>query len=115
MKRICTVCSATLIVACILCTALIAMPSLASAKAKVVEVEGMSFNANASMGDNLRLLTGKKVYVSLKSGSSFAGTIKKVGNNLLHLEKLEGKDFFDALILIKDISAVDARFRAYQR
>jgi hypothetical protein len=51
------------------------------------------------------------VVVTLNSGKTFTGNVKDVGNHLLHLEKLEGKEYFDALIVIQDISAVDTRFR----
>ena len=87
----------------------------AEAKAKVVVIEGMSYNVNSSLADNLKSFIGKKVYVTLGSGKTFAGFVKEVGNHLIHLEKLDGKDFFDALIRIENISAIDARFRKSQR
>jgi hypothetical protein len=34
-----------------------------------------------------------------------------VGDHFLHLERLAGRDFYDALVRIEDISAVEARFR----
>jgi hypothetical protein len=39
------------------------------------------------------------------------GYVKSVGSGLLHLEKLAGKDFYDALLRIEDISAIEAKFR----
>ncbi len=87
----------------------------AAVMAKSVAIEGISYNVNATMTDNLKLLVGKKVHISLDSGATFAGTVKKVGQHLLHLEKLEGKDFYDALIRLKDITAIDTRFREFQR
>jgi hypothetical protein len=91
------------------------LPAVVGAKAEVVAIEGMSYNVNSSLADNLKSLIGKKVYVTLDSGKTFAGFIKEVGNHLIHLEKLDGKDFYDALIRIEDISTVDARFRKSQR
>ena len=90
-------------------------PSNVGAKTKVVEIEGMSYNAESSMADNLKALTGKKVYVSLGSGQTLAGSVKSVGSHLMHLEKIEGKDYFDALIRIDSIVAIDTRFREVQR
>ena len=87
----------------------------AKAKAKVVSIEGISYNVNISLEDNLKSLIGKKVYVSLDSGKTLAGFIKAVGNHLIHLEKLDGKDFFDSLIRIENICAIDVRFREFQR
>jgi hypothetical protein len=85
------------------------------AKAKIVAIEGISYNVNFSLAHNLKSLIGKKVSVTLNSGNTFTGVVKDVGNHLIHLEKLAGKDFFDALIRIENISAIDARFRNYQR
>jgi hypothetical protein len=102
-------------VALVFCVAVITLPATAMAGAKVAAIEGMAYNVGASLQDNLKSLVGKKVYVTLDSGKTFAGIVKEVGNNFVHLEKLDGKDFFDALIRIEDISAVDAKFRDFQR
>ena len=82
---------------------------------KVVAIEGMSYNVNSSLADNLKALTGKKVSVTVISGKTFSGVVKDVGVHLIHLEKLEGKEYFDALIRIENISAIEAMFRNYQR
>ena len=100
------------LVLAVLFTVTLVMPSLeAAAETKLVPIEGVSYNVNASLQDNLKTLIGKKVYVTLNSGKTFAGTVKVVGDHLMHLEKLDGKDYFDALIRIEDISAIDTRFR----
>ncbi len=80
-------------------------------EAGVVPLDGMQYNVNISIEDNLKSLAGKRVYVTLDSGKTFTGTVKEVGNHLLWLEKLEGKEFFDALIRINTITAIDTRFR----
>jgi small nuclear ribonucleoprotein (snRNP)-like protein len=90
-------------------------PTDVEAKANVVSIEGISYNVDSSMVDNLKSLVGKKVYVTLDSGKTFTGYVKKVGNHLMHLEKLDRKDYFDALIRIENISAIDTRFRDIQR
>jgi hypothetical protein len=89
--------------------------AVAGAATNLVAVEGVSYNVNASLADNLTALLGKKVYVTLESGKTFTGFVKAVGNHLLHLEKLAGKDYFDALIQIDSISAIDTRFREVKR
>ena len=90
-------------------------PPNVGAMTKVVEIEGVSYNAESSMADNLKALVGKKVNVSLGSGQTLAGMVKAVGNHLLHLEKIESKEYFDALIRIDNIVAIDVRFREVQR
>jgi len=79
--------------------------------AETVAVQGVAYNAAASLKDNLKSLTGKDIYVSLRSGKVYQGRVKSVGDHLLHLEKIVGKEFYDALIRIDDISAIEARFR----
>ena len=76
--------------------------------------EAISYNVNSSLADNLKSLIGKKVYVSLDSGTTLAGFVKEVGNDLMQLEKLDGKDYFDALLKIENIIAIDTRFRGFQ-
>ena len=85
-------------------------PSEALAR-NVVAVEGAKFDTSVSLADNLKNYMGKDVYVHLKSGKVLQGNVKAVGSNLVHLEKLAGKDFYDALIRIDEITAMEARFR----
>jgi hypothetical protein len=90
-------------------------PATARAASNLVAVEGVSYNVDASLADNLTALIGKRVYVTLASGKTLTGFVKAVGNHLLHLEKLASKDYFDALIRIERISAIDTRFREVKR
>ena len=87
----------------------------AKAKQKVVAIKGMSYNVNSSLSDNLKALVGKKVSVTIASGKTLTGFVKEVGIHLIHMEKIEGKDYFDALIRMENIIAVEAMFRIYQR
>ncbi len=81
------------------------------AQKKVTDLEGMQFNTGASLSDNMKAFTGKDVYVHLRSGKTFQGYVKAVGNGLLHLEKLASREFYDALIRLEDISAIEVKFR----
>lgn len=91
------------------------LPASVDADSKVAAIEGMSDNVDLSFTDNLKRLTGKRVYVTLDSGKTLSGVVEAVGTHLIHLEKLDGKEYFDALIRIENISAMDARFWDYQR
>ena len=115
MKRSKMVGSVGLALTILFIITILMLPTEAVAKPKVVAIEGISYNVNSSLADNLKSLMGKKVYVTLDSGKTFSGFVKEVGNHLMHLEKLEGKDHFDALIRIENISAIDTRFRELQR
>ncbi len=108
--------SVGLVLSTLLCAAmLIFLTQSAQAKTKVAAIEGMKYNINSSMTDNLRALIGKKIYVNLDSGKSYAGIVREVGNHLIHLEKLEGKEYFDALIRIENVDSINTMFRKIQR
>ena len=85
------------------------------AGAKVVTIEGVSYDVNAAVRDNLKSLVGKKIKVMLVSGSTVSGLVKDVGNHLVHVEKLDGSNFFDALIRIDNITAISTQFRQFKR
>ncbi len=85
------------------------------AATKTVPIDGMYYTINASMMDNLNTLTGKKVTVILDGGKSLTGIVKSVDGHLIHLEKIERKEFFDSLIRIESIQAIEAQFRKIQR
>ena len=85
------------------------------AAASVVAIEGVAYKVQLSLTDNLKLFVGKRINVTLTSGSSFEGTVKDVGQDLLHLEKLNEADFNDALIKIDAIVAIDTKFRDFKK
>jgi len=78
---------------------------------KVTDLERVKFDLGSSLADNIKAFAGKDIFIHLKSGKTMQGYVKSVGNGLLHLEKLTGKDFYDALVKIEDISAIEAKFR----
>ena len=94
---------------------LLTMPGTVQAQPKGMAIEGIGYNVNASMAENLKSLSGKKVSVTLDSGKTITGVIKAIGDHLLHVEKIEGREYFDALIRMESIGAIDTRFRTEQR
>jgi hypothetical protein len=82
---------------------------------EIIAVEGAHYTINASMMQNLNGLMGKTVVISLNNGKNLTGVVKNVGDHLVHLEKLRGKEFYDALVRISDIQAIETRFRQYKR
>jgi hypothetical protein len=84
----------------------------ASAEAKKpAPVEGAMFDTSFPLKENLKTFMGKDVHLLLRSGQTVQGYLKSVGDHFVHLEKLAGRDFYDALVRMEDISAVEARFR----
>jgi len=115
MKKVKMLSSMGIVLGILISAAFLSLPAEVEAKANVVPIEGMTYNANVSLTDNLKSFIGKRVSVTLTSGQTFTGIVKEVGNHLVHLEKLDGKDFFDALVRLENISAIEARFREFQR
>lgn len=101
---------ATVVAAVMLFAFCLVLPGMSVAKSPT-PIEGVSFNVGISMQGNLKSLVGKDVYIHLRSGDTLQGYVKAVGDNQVHLEKLAGKDFYDALIRLEDISAVEVKFR----
>lgn len=85
------------------------------AGSKTIPVEDMRYNTNTSIHDNLALLKEKRVTLTLDGGKVITGIVKSIGGDLVHLKKIERKEYYDALIRIKNIQAIEARFRTLQR
>lgn len=49
---------------------------------------------------------GKRVAIRLNGDSDIEGTVTAVGADTVHISKLSGKDFYDAVISIGKINAV---------
>ena len=71
----------------------------------------VQLNSGISLADNLTALKGKTVTIFLSSGQIMTGIVKDVNANVLHLEKISEKEFYDALIRVDMISAIEARVR----
>jgi hypothetical protein len=69
------------------------------------------FDVNTSMADNLVALKGKSVTITLSPGQSITGIVEDVKGNLLHLSKMSQREFYDALISIDHISAIEMKVR----
>ena len=54
---------------------------------------------------------GAKVTLRLGSGDELGGTVKSVGDRVVHLSEITGKEFFDAAVDIDKVSAVMVRTR----
>ena len=66
---------------------------------------------DAALNGPLKDRVGKKVSVVLKSGTELTGKVANVGNDTVTLSELSGKEYFDAVIDLDDISAVEYRAR----
>lgn len=55
--------------------------------------------------------TGKRVSVKTDSCEAMEGTVEKVGDQLVHISRLSGKDFYDAVVRIDRINSVVIRVK----
>jgi hypothetical protein len=63
-------------------------------------------SAAATVKDVLAENINKRVIVRMDTGENLEGTVSKVGDSLVHLSKIAGKDFYDAVVRIDKIGAV---------
>jgi len=70
-------------------------------------------NASQTVRDNLVRLQqgGKRVELTLKNGKSYAGKLGAVGDHAVVVTEITGREFFDAYVVLDDISAVEVRAR----
>jgi hypothetical protein len=71
------------------------------------------FDAADDLLDALAKLKNSKqrVEISLRSGKTYSGFVGDVAVNFVIVTELASKEFYDALVRIEDISAVEARVR----
>jgi len=77
----------------------------------VIAEERSEFNALLSIKENLLVGVGKRISVRTESGDTIDGTIAKVGDHNVHIAKLAGKDFYDAIVRIDKIESLTFRAR----
>lgn len=65
----------------------------------------------ATVKDILSENIGRRVIVRLDAGENLEGTVHKVGDGLVHLSKISGRDFYDATVRVDRISAVIFKVR----
>ena len=69
----------------------------------------VGFAADDTAASVLKRQAGQRVELRLKSGEKIAGKVEAVGDKTVHLSALTGQDFFDAVVLLEDVSAVVIR------
>lgn len=73
----------------------------------------MELKAAASITETLKTAETEKqrVEIYLRNGAKFEGTVQSISNYNVVLAKLSGREFYDAIIKIDEISAIVARAR----
>ena len=65
----------------------------------------------ATVRDVLLENIGKRVSVRMDTGDNLEGIVSKVGDNLVHLSKISGRDFYDAAVRIEKVNTVIFKVR----
>ncbi len=73
---------------------------------------GLAPTPGDSIQTVLKRQVGNKVELRLESGSSIAGKVESVGESTVFLSNLAGAEFYEAIVVLDDISAVVARSAA---
>ena len=63
---------------------------------------------SAVLGD----LTGKTVVLHLRNGEKLTGKLSVAGGKTVQLSELSGREFYDAVIPVESIDAVEVRARS---
>jgi len=73
----------------------------------------VNFNASQTIKDNLAQAGQEngEVTLHLRNGMSLSGMVGEVSDHAVVLAQLTGKEFYDALVAISDICAVEMRAR----
>jgi hypothetical protein len=58
-----------------------------------------------------RLGEGRDVEIVLSNGKSYRGKLGTVGNDTVLLTQIAGKEFYDVLIVLDEVAAVELRVR----
>ena len=68
-------------------------------------------DAMKSMEDNLVGLAGKSVTLHLSNGSTITGKVAEVSKQHVRIAEISGKEYFDALVRVDAIVALETRAR----
>ena len=73
----------------------------------------MKLNAQFTFRDTLKQALNDKARVSvhLQNGQSFSGYVGDVAEHHVVIARLTGKEFYDAVIRIEEIAAIESRAR----
>ena len=91
-------------------TALLAAAMLVATIAGARADEG-GLTTAGTMRDALGKLAGKDVELVLSNGKSYRGKVGSVGNATVLVTQIAGKEFYDVLIELDEVAAVEVRVR----
>ena len=91
---------------------LIVAVSMIASQSIVAAQDKIELRQDIGIKEALIQFTGKRVSVTLDSGTAYEGILTKVGDHLVHISRLTGKEYFDVLIRIEKISGLVVRTKS---
>ena len=96
------------VLCCMAFAAVLALPLL---PATAAEEQKFEMRAEESVKTLLADAVGKQVTLLMSSGQEVTGVVVKVGDHAVHLTRLVGRDYFDAVILLDRVDGVALKVR----
>jgi len=84
---------------------------LAGLASVVREAEAQQVIAGETIRTVLSQRLAKPVTLQLDSGEELTGLVRSVGDRVVQLEKLAGREFYDAYVDLEEVAAVIVRAR----
>ena len=84
---------------------------LSAANNVTAEEKKVEINTSYSIKQILSSFSGQRVLLKTDAGEAIEGYVTSVGENVVHISKLSGKDFYDAVVVIDRISSIVFRAR----
>jgi hypothetical protein len=69
----------------------------------------VDFQTSDTVKTVLERQAGQKVELRLSSGEKIGGKVEKVGEKTVHLSAVTGQEFFDAVVVLEEVTAVLVR------
>ena len=82
---------------------------LTLAAAPASAAQELRIGANDTVQTVLAAQKGKRVTVRVRSGQELTGAVREVTGKLVHLGAISGREFFDAIVPLESIDAVQVR------
>jgi hypothetical protein len=88
-----------------------AIVALSLLPASAADEQKFEMRSEESVKTVLADAVGKQVTLLMASGQEVTGVVVKVGDHAVHLTRLAGRDFFDAVILLERVDGVALKVR----
>lgn len=81
------------------------------AVAVAVHAASLAVGKSDTLGTQLTRQLGKPVTLKLSYGDELTGVVAQVGDRVVYLEKIAGREFYDAVVDLDQVAAMLVRVR----